>query len=129
MGGKVLRKPWGAGRIAFMARLGEVQSEIRQGIPLTGIYARHKAALGIGYPSFVKLVGRYASESRLTRRRPSQPGAQSPATTTHKEGPATHAGPAPGRDDHGTTFKHDGRTKEGEPEQLFGTEFLGPRRR
>lgn len=76
---------WGRGRIALMARLAEIQAEINQGLPLAEIYRRRQAALGIGYPSFVKLVGRYIGDARPTRRRSRSPM------------PPPDAAPAPGR--------------------------------
>jgi hypothetical protein len=57
------RKAWGSGRIAVLARLDTIRSELGQGFPLTVIYDRHKTAIGIGYPSFCKLIERYAGDA------------------------------------------------------------------
>ncbi len=81
------RKPWGAGRVAFLARLDAITAEIAQGLPLTAIYETHRAALGIGYPSFVKLVGRYANGARVTRRR-TRTVEETPSPTTPPAAPA-----------------------------------------
>jgi hypothetical protein len=62
------RKAWGSGRIAVLGRLDTIRSELSQGLPLTVIYDRHKTAIGIGYPSFCKLIERYAGDAKLTPR-------------------------------------------------------------
>ena len=59
-----------------MARLDLIRADLAQGVPLTGIYEQHRTALGIGYPSFVKLVGRYADDVRVTRRRTNKPAGE-----------------------------------------------------
>jgi hypothetical protein len=135
------RKAWGSGRIAVLARLDTIRSELGHGLPLTAIYNRHKAAIGIGYPSFCKLIDRYAGDAKLVPRRaspradvPDRPPCPSskptpPATAAAQSPPAaeepTHARhePAPPR-----TFRHHGVVQEGEPEQLFGPGFLSKRR-
>src|SRR5579863_7824068 len=62
-------KEWGVGRVAFFARIDAIRAELAQGWPLTAIYARHKAPLGITYSGFCKLVGRHAADARPTRPR------------------------------------------------------------
>jgi hypothetical protein len=42
---------------------------VGQGHPLIAIHDRHEEALGIGYPSFCRLVARYADDARLSPRR------------------------------------------------------------
>jgi hypothetical protein len=133
------RKAWGSGRIAVLARLDTIRSELGQGLPLTAIYDRHKAAIGIGYPSFCKLIERYAGDAKLIPRRASRHAEMAghppcpspkppPAIAAAQSPPAaeepTHARrePAPQR-----TFRHHGIVQEGEPEQLFGPGYL-PRR-
>ena len=51
-----------------MARLDTIRSEMGQGLPLTAIYDRHRAALGIGYQSFCKLIAGYAGDAKLSPR-------------------------------------------------------------
>ena len=74
------RKAWGAGRVALVARLDTIRSEMGQGLPLTAIYDRHRAALGIGYQSFCKLIARYAGDAKLSPRyaRPTARGRAGP---------------------------------------------------
>jgi hypothetical protein len=136
------RKAWGSGRIAVLARLDTIRSELGQGLPLTVIYDRHKAVIGVGYPSFCKLIERYAGDAKLTPRRshpreqvPSQPPFPKPTppvtagVATSKSLPAAEERtdarhePVPQR-----TFRHHGIVQEGEPEQLFGPGFLPKRR-
>ncbi len=129
---KPKKKAWGSGRIVLIARLQTIKSEMRQGIPLTTIHARHQAALGIGYPSFCKLVTRYANDAKLvstypgfrdagprTKRAPALPPAPSPLPPAAKTPPYARYEP-----DTRPTFVHDGRTKEGEAEKLFGPGYL-----
>jgi hypothetical protein len=83
------RKSWGAGRVAFIARLDTIRLEMSQGYPLTTIFQRHQAALGIGYQSFCKLVSRYAGDARLVPRPASRPSSTTEPTPTPKPNPAS----------------------------------------
>ena len=138
-------KPWGAGRIAFVARLDAIRSELGQGLPLTVIYERHQAALGIGYASFCKLVARYAEDAKLAQRRPrskaipvaagpqlpTRPSPESKAETlpvTQAEGPTHATGHAPALPAI-RTFRHSPVPKTGEIDQLLGSGFLPKRGR
>ncbi len=137
-------KEWGVGRVAFFARIDAIRAELAQGWPLTAIYARHKAPLGITYSGFCKLVGRHAADARPTRQRTpvasssvlrsgslgtpgagehtpvevlhrrGNPAASSPAAVT-EEGSSSHAGHRPAR-----TFVHDPVERPGDFERLFG---------
>lgn len=124
---------WGAGRVAFVALLDMIRSEIGRGLPLTTIYGRHKAALGISYSGFCKLVARYADDAKPLKRRPvgvstsvlsptPVPPARPIPTTAEAPRHARHEPAAR------TDFKHHGIVQEGEPEQLFGPGFLPKRR-
>jgi hypothetical protein len=135
---------WGAGRIAFIARFESIRSELGQGLPLTVIYDRHKAALGIGYPSFCKLVARYADDAKLARRRrpigeaapqlpetspratPPSPAGRKPTLPPPPEGPAYAAGHAAALPAT-RTFRHSPVPKAGEIDQLLGSGFLAKR--
>ena len=138
-------KPWGAGRIAFVARLDAIRSELGQGLPLTVIYERHRAALGIGYASFCKLVARYAEDAKLAQRRsrlgkaasvavPELPRRPSPESQTEIPPPTQAEGPT-----HATghapaipairTFRHNPVPQAGEIDQLLGSGFLRKRGR
>ena len=66
--GKPSRVPWGAGRIALFARLDAITSDLAAGWPMTAIYKRHMAGLGISYSGFCKLVRRHATEARPEHR-------------------------------------------------------------
>jgi hypothetical protein len=68
--GKPSRVPWGAGRIALFARLDAITSDLAAGWPITAIYKRHMAGLGISYSGFCKLVRRHANEVRPEHREP-----------------------------------------------------------
>lgn len=122
---------WGAGRIVFVALLDTIRSEIGQGLLLTTIYHRHKAALGIGYSGFCKLVGRYADDAKPLKRRPAGVVAlvPSPAPPANPI-PVTAEVPPHARHDPAARpdFRHHGIVQEGEPEQLFGPGFLPKRR-
>jgi hypothetical protein len=129
--------------VAFFARIDAIRAELAQGWPLTAIYARHKAPLGITYSGFCKLVGRHAADARPTRQRApvasssvlrssslvgagehtsvevlqrrGNPAASSPAVVP-EEGSSSHAGHHPAR-----TFVHDPVERPGDFERLFGT--------
>jgi hypothetical protein len=131
-------KAWGSGRIAVLARLDTIRSELAQGLPLTVIYDRHKAALGIGYPAFCKHVETYAGDAKLiTRRRsardraPNQtpvpsPKPAPPVTTAAQSSPAaeepTHARHEP----RPRTFVYDGNPRHDDKARLIGTGYRSP---
>jgi hypothetical protein len=68
--GKPARLPWGTGRIALLARLNAITSDLAAGWPMTAIYKRHMAGLGISYSGFCKLVRRHANEAKPEHRAP-----------------------------------------------------------
>ena len=127
--------PHGIGRVVFVARLATIKREIEAGDYLTTVYARHSDALGITYSAFRKLVARYAPEAKPVRQpygsasappanaKPTLPVSE--ASTPSSSAPAarnlSHARHEP---DTRPTFVHDGRTKEGEAERLFGPGYL-----
>lgn len=133
MTAKTERKPWGAGRIAFIARLDQIRAEISQGVPLTTIHDRHKEALGIGYASFCKLVTRYADDAKLTpvarqrmpRTRRPEPARPEPAAVPALPPPSeplatgkpAHAGSGHGRP---RTFDFDGTPRQDDKARLIG---------
>ncbi|MDA8253276.1 MAG: hypothetical protein M0Z28_29465 [Rhodospirillales bacterium] len=105
------RRSWGAGRVAFLAMLDIIRGELRQGYPLTAIFARHQAALGIRYPGFCKLVRRYAEDAKVVNAR--APARQLPPLPGPIATPPPPLAPAPqGPHDAGhqparRTFNHD----------------------
>ena len=125
---------WGTGRVAFVSLLDTIRAELRQALPLTTIYDRHRGVLGIGYSGFCKLAARYADDAKPLRPRPTAPAATppspppvlpaSPAPSTSDTFPHARHEPAATRPD----FKHHGIVQEGEPDQLFGPGFLPKRR-
>ena len=136
------RKPWGAGRVVFFARLDAIRSELSQGYPLTTIYDRHQVALQIGYRSFCKLVSRYAEDAKLSPCRglsratasstadPVRPaGGVGPLLASPcPAGPGSHLAPAGPLSAVSPTFQHHGIVQEGEPELLFGGGYLPTRK-
>ena len=133
--GKPARVPWGAGRIALLARLDAITSDLAAGWPITAIYKRHMAGLGISYSGFCKLVRRHANEARPEHREPpplsdtkssvpnrSEPVAPTvPATlVTPQDRPPSHAADEQSR----VTFRYSPIAKEGEIDRLFGSGFF-----
>ena len=133
--GKRARTPWGAGRIALFARLDAITSDLAAGWPMTAIYKRHMAGLGISYSGFCKLVRRHANEARPEHREPpplsdtnsSVPNRSEavaptlPATpVTPQDRPPSHAADEQPRG----TFRYSPIPKEGEIDRLFGSGFF-----
>ena len=132
------RKAWGAGRLVFMARLETIKAEMAQCLSLRTIYERHRAALGIGYPSFCRLVKRHASDARLPSLRsrshdeeprsapepPPKPAPALPPRPTPPEGSSADVRPQPSAR---PTFHHHGIVQEGEVERLFGPGYFPKR--
>jgi hypothetical protein len=134
--GKPSRVPWGAGRIALFARLDAITSDLAAGWPMTAIYKRHMAGLGISYSGFCKLVRRHANEARPEHREPpplsdtnsSVPNRSEavaptvPATlVTPQDRPPSHAADEQSRRG---TFRYSPIAKEGEIDRLFGSGFF-----
>jgi hypothetical protein len=131
------RAPWGVGRIALFARLDAIVAELAAGWPMTAVYRRHMAALGISYSGFCKLVRRHAGDSRPGRRHPvgqhsdvssaeaNRPNAVAPSSSTPftampQDGQLSHAADEQPRG----TFRYSPIAKEGEVDQLFGSGFF-----
>jgi hypothetical protein len=90
------RKAWGTGRVAFLARLDTIRSEISQGHPLTAIFDRHRIPLGIGYRSFCRLVVKYADDPQAPpRRSTSRPVGTIPASASKPAPPVPKVTPKP----------------------------------
>ena len=132
---KPARAPWGVGRIALFARLDAITAELAAGWPMTAIYKRHMAGLGISYSGFRKLVRRHANDAKPGRREgappssdtspatPNRSDALAPATAlpaTPQDGPPSHAADEQPR----ATFRYSPIAKEGEIDRLFGSGFF-----
>src|ERR1700730_10697852 len=134
--GKPARVPWGAGRIALFAWLDSITSDLAAGWPMTAIYKRHMAGLGISYSGFCKLVRRHATEARPEHPEPALPLRHTssappnrseavaptvPATlVTPQDRPPSHAADEQSRG----TFRYGPIAKEGELDRLFGSGFF-----
>ena len=134
--GKPSRVPWGTGRIALLARLDAITLDLAAGWPMTAIYKRHMAGLGISYSGFCKLVRRHATEARPEHREPAVPLSDTssaapnrseavaptvPATlVTPQDRPPSHAADEQSRG----TFRYSPIAKEGEIDRLFGSGFF-----
>ena len=128
-------KAWGVGRVAFLARIDTIRTELAQGWSLTAVHARHKDALGICYQAFCRLVAQHAADARPAAVRVVNEGAKSdrqasarvagsgtrataampPPTVPSMEGSDAHARQQPAR-----TFNHDPIERPGDYERLFG---------
>ena len=135
--GKPARVPWGAGRIALLARLDAITSDLAAGWPITAIYKRHMAGLGISYSGFCKLVRRHATEARPEHREPAVPLSDTSSAAPHRSEavaptvPATPVAPQDGPPSHAAdeqprrgTFRYSPIAKEGEIDRLFGSGFF-----
>ncbi len=115
----------GHARVTFRAHIALVRTELDQGHTAKAIYDRHKTKLGsMSYRQFLRHIGR---EITGTSRPspvpqaadiPDPPPPPKPVPATRNPSHARH------EPDARPTFVHDGRTKEGEPEKLFGPGFL-----
>ncbi len=55
-GPKPGRAKWGHGRVVFFALRAEIAAELDRKVPMSRIYAKHKARLAISYRQFTRLV-------------------------------------------------------------------------
>jgi hypothetical protein len=132
---KPARAPWGVGRIALFARLDAINADLAAGWPMTAIYKRHMAALGISYSGFRKLVRRHANDAGPGDRHSAPPSSDSSRAAPNRSdglaptlalpappqnGPPTHAADEQPR----ATFRYSPVVKEGEIDQLFGSGFF-----
>jgi hypothetical protein len=128
---------WGAGRVAFVARLSTIRSELEQGLTLLAIYERHRAALGIGYSAFCKLVLRHADDAKPLRRRSpttaKAPAVQPPPPKPPVPAPNLIAPPPERSDQHARheprprTFNFDGNPKQDDKSRLIGGPSRDPK--
>ena len=59
------RRPYAAGRVAFLTMLTEVRDAVRAGIPIQQVYrVRRDRLVGISYRQFARYVERYVTRSR-----------------------------------------------------------------
>ncbi len=120
------RKARGLGRVAFIAILPAIKTELAEGYTAKLIFEKHadKLAGRISYPQFVRYVRPLRDASPL----PTKPTLGSPHELPDVIAPAIPAAGAPldARPEPTArpTFVHDGRTKEGEAERLFGPGYL-----
>jgi hypothetical protein len=132
---KPLRAPWGVGRIALFARLDAITADLADGWPMTAIYQRHMAGLGISYSGFRKLVRRHVNHARPGRGEAAPPSSDTSPTApnrSHRHAPATAlpATPQDGSPAHAAdeqpraTFRYSPIAKEGEIDRLFGSGFF-----
>jgi hypothetical protein len=139
--GKPSRAPWGAGRIALFARLDAITSDLAAGWPMTAIYKRHMAGLGISYSGFCKLVRRHAAQASPEHREPAPPLSDTTSAAPNRSGavvPTVPATPvtlqdrppshAPDEQPRRGTFRYSPIAKEGEIDQLFGSGFFAGKR-
>lgn len=121
------KRPWGFGRVVFMARLEEIRADLAQGVSLMAIYEKHQEVLSITYSSFRKLAKRYAQDARpapsprLPPKRTQAPANQlqlKELTPDVRDNRSRASG-----------FRHTGVTKPGEIEALLGPDYLKGRRR
>ena len=116
------RKARGLGRVAFIAILPAIKTGLAEGYTAKLIFENHadKLAGKISYPQFVRYVRPLREASPL----PTKPMPTVPRELSDVIAPAIPATGAPPRarpePTARPTFVHDGRTKEGEPEKLFG---------
>jgi len=117
------------GRVAFLARIDTIRTELAQGWSLTAVHARHKDALGICYQAFCRLVARHASDARPAAVRAVNEEAKSDRQASARAaGPGTRASAAsplptsPSVEGHQPhrTFNHDPIERPGDYERLFG---------
>ena len=115
----------GHARVTFRAHIALVRTELDQGHTAKAIFDRHNTKLGsMSYRQFLRHIGR---EITGTSSAPPTPQAASVPVPTPpaKPIPATE-NPSHTRHEPAArpTFVHDGRTKEGEAEKLFGPGYL-----
>jgi hypothetical protein len=73
-------KPYGHGRVQFLARLSAIRDDLAAGLTLRAIHAKHRK-IDVTYSAFAKLIARYASTAR--------PSAL-PARAKNKDTPLSH---------------------------------------
>ena len=58
----------GAGRIAFLAHIGEIDALLTRGWPLRAVYRKYEANLQVGYVQFTRYVAEFARRGDLKPR-------------------------------------------------------------
>jgi hypothetical protein len=118
----------GVGRVAFIAHLETITTQLDAGWPIKAVYERHATALNMSYAQFARYVDQIIRRGRAplpaTASRPglmsaslelpSQPPAPAQPPRIIPGGP-THAGHAPAR-----TFNHDPLERPDDRKRLLG---------
>ena len=124
------RKVRGLGRVAFIANLPAIKTELAEGWTAKSIYDRHadKLAGKISYPQFIRYVR--ALRNAPSNAKPPAPAASVPAAIAQPSPlPATgnpaHARHEPARP---RTFEHDGNPRQDDEDRLIFGNRTGPKK-
>lgn len=115
----------GHARVTFRAHIALIRTELEQGHTAKSIYERHKTKLGsMSYRQLLRHIGREITGLSSVPPAP-EVATTPPPLTSSKPIPATETSPHARHEPTAKrTFVHDGRTKEGEAERLFGPGYL-----
>ena len=75
------KKRLGAGRVAFLARVGPIKERIDAGYTMASIYEDYQRDLGIGYKQFVNYVNKFIRDKRTTEKEKEKPEQNAQAET------------------------------------------------
>lgn len=62
------KKRLGAGRVAFLARVGAIKEKIDAGHTMASIYEEYQQQLGIGYKQFVNYINKFIRDKRTNHK-------------------------------------------------------------
>jgi Family of unknown function (DUF5338) len=112
----------GVGRVAFMAQLADITTDLEAGWPVKAVYRKGAGKLGISYAQFARYVDQIVrrNRARTAMRPPVQPTSPpSPERVPHAEPRGTlHAGHHPAR----SGFNHDPLERPDDRRRLLGEE-------
>ena len=73
------KKRLGAGRVAFLARVGAIKEKIDAGYTMASIYEDYQRDLGIGYKQFVNYVNKFIRDKPTPEKEEDKPERLAPA--------------------------------------------------
>ena len=127
----------GMARVAFLAHLDVIRTELSQGFPLKAVYQKYQAKLGMSYTQFTRYCAQLPrAEAALFPATAITPGQAPSPRPRSQQAPKAQAGPpspvpqtkGPAYAGHqpvqpARTFNHDPLEKPGDRERLLGPDW------
>lgn len=114
------KKRLGAGRVAFLARVGAIEEKINAGYTMAAIYENYRQQLGISYSQFVNYVNKFIRNKQEPRKaQPPAPRTEPTTADIQPPAPAKVADTTATENEGGRDFTNDAEERAKRDEDLF----------